>query len=108
MRVLVAGGAGYIGSVVTEQLIRQGFEVTILDNLSTGHLGAVHPEALFVEADLRNPATIREAFAKRPVDAVMHFCAHSLVGESVEKPLLYYENNVIGGLNLLKDRKSVV
>ncbi len=102
MRVMVAGGAGYIGSVVTEQLIRQGFEVTILDNLSTGHLGAVHPGALFVEADLRNPATIREAFAKHPVDAVMHFCACSLVGESVEKPLLYYENNVAGGLNLLK------
>jgi len=102
MRILVAGGAGYIGSVVVEQLIGEGSEVVVLDNLSKGHRAAVHPEARFVQGDVRDLEQLRETFAAHPVDAVMHFCASSLVGESVEKPLEYYENNILGGVNLVR------
>jgi UDP-glucose 4-epimerase len=102
MRILIAGGAGYIGSVVTEYLIKKGHEVVVLDNISTGHQKAVHPDAVFVQADLRHLESARQALETHPVDAVMHFCALSLVGESVNNPLDYYENNVMGGVNLLR------
>lgn len=102
MKILVAGGAGYIGSIVTELLIEQGHEVVILDNLTTGHRGAVNPHARFIQADLRSLDSLKEAFVAHPVDAVMHFCASSLVGESVENPLKYYENNIAGGMNLVR------
>lgn len=102
MRIMVAGGAGYIGSITAEQLIKRGHEVVVIDNLATGHRKAVHPQAVFAEADLRCPDTLRRVFAENPVDAVMHFCASSLVGESVTDPLKYYENNVTGGLNLVR------
>ena len=102
MRILVAGGAGYIGSVVTEQLVRQGHEAVVLDNFSTGHRAAAHPDARRVEADVRDLKALRAVFQEHPVDAVMHFCACSLVGESVEQPLKYYDNNVLGGMTLLQ------
>ncbi|QCO66603.1 UDP-glucose 4-epimerase GalE [Luteimonas yindakuii] len=100
-RVLVCGGAGYIGSHMAKWLAAHGVEPVVLDNLSTGHREAVRFGPL-VEADLLAPASLDAAFASGPFEAVMHFCARSLVGESVQQPLAYYENNVTGTLNLLQ------
>lgn len=99
MHVLVCGGAGYVGSHAALTLSRAGHDVTVLDNLLTGHREAVRWGAL-VEADLLKAETLDAAFA-RPVDAVMHFCARSLVGESMTDPIAYYQNNVAGTLHLL-------
>lgn len=101
MRILVAGGAGYIGSITVEHLITNGDQVTVIDNLSRGHRQAVHPDAVFHEVDLADVATLDAVFASGNFDAVMHFCASSLVGESVEKPIDYYRNNISNGLNLI-------
>jgi|SRR5690606_22047829 len=101
MHVLVCGGAGYIGSHMARQLALHGVEVTVLDNLSTGHREAVRWGTL-VEADLLDRGSLERAFAGRHFDAVMHFCARSLVGESVSDPYGYYANNVAGTLNLLR------
>ncbi len=101
MRALICGGAGYIGSHMAQWLAAQGHHVTVLDNLSTGHREAVRWGGL-VEADLLDPASLGRAFAGRRFDAVMHFCASSLVGESVREPYAYYRNNVAGTLNLLE------
>ncbi len=100
-RVLVCGGAGYIGSHMAKWLAAHGVEPVVLDNLSTGHREAVRFGPL-VEADLLDPASLDAAFAAGPFEAVMHFCARSLVGESVQQPLAYYQNNVAGTLNLLQ------
>jgi len=100
-RVLVCGGAGYIGSHMAKWLAARGTAVTVLDNLSTGHREAVQFGEL-VEADLLDPASLERAFAGRRFDAVMHFCARSLVGESMTQPYAYYANNVTGTLNLLE------
>ena len=102
MRVLVTGGAGYIGSVVVEELIREGDQVTVLDNLYQGHRAAVHPRAEFVLADLADAAAVNDLFARQSFDAVMHFASHSLVGESVQAPLKYVGDNVANGINLLR------
>ncbi len=102
MRVLVTGGAGYIGSVVAEELIRQGDQVTIFDNLSQGHRAAVHPQADFVQGDLADLQALASLFGKRRFDAVMHFASYTLVGESVQEPLKYVGDNVKNGLNLLR------
>ena len=99
MRVLVTGGAGYIGSVVTEQLVSDGHEVVVYDNLSKGHRDAVVPDARFVEGDLHDAEKLRETL--NGIDAVIHMAAFSLVGESVEAPSKYYHNNVVAGLVLL-------
>lgn len=101
MHVLVCGGAGYIGSHMAKWLAMHGVEVTVLDNLSTGHREAVRWGEL-IEADLMNPQALDYAFSKRRFDAVMHFCARSLVGESMARPYAYYANNVTGTLNLLE------
>ena len=101
MRILVCGGAGYIGSHMAKWLGVHGAEAVVLDNLSTGHREAVRFGRL-IEADLLDPASLDAAFALGPFDAVMHFCARSLVGESVQKPYDYYDNNVVGTLNLLR------
>ena len=101
MRLLVTGGAGYIGSVVAHQLLEAGHEVTVLDNLSKGHRGAVPEGADFVQADLLDAGETKRALAPG-FDGVLHFAALSLVGESVEQPGLYYRNNVCGTLNLLE------
>jgi UDP-glucose 4-epimerase len=101
MRVLVTGGAGYIGSVVTEQLIGDGNEVVVYDNLSKGHRDAVVAGAEFVEADLLNSDKLKQTLHERQIEAVIHMAASSLVGESVEHPNKYYQNNVIAGLVLL-------
>jgi UDP-glucose 4-epimerase len=101
MRVLVTGGAGYIGSVVTEELVKDGHEVVVYDNLSNGHRGAVVDGADFVEADLLEADRLRQTLKNKRTDAVIHMAASSLVGESVENPAKYYHNNVVAGLVLL-------
>ena len=102
MKILVTGGAGYIGSAAVEQLIAAGESVVVFDNLSLGHREAVHPAAVFVKGDLSNRAEIDGALSDHRPDAVMHFAAKSLVGESMEKPFLYLGDNVRNGLNLLE------
>jgi UDP-glucose 4-epimerase len=101
MRVLVTGGAGYIGSVVTEQLVSDGHEVVVYDNLSKGHLDAVVEGADLVEADLIDAETLNRTLTDRGIEAVIHMAASSLVGESVDQPVKYYHNNLIAGLMLL-------
>lgn len=101
MRILVCGGAGYIGAHMVRYLLRHGHDAIVLDNLSTGHRKAV-PVGLLEEGDLLVPASLRSIFARHQFDGVIHFCARSLVGESMVKPYAYYENNVAGTLNLLQ------
>lgn len=101
MNVLVTGGAGYIGSVVTEELLTAGHAVTVYDDLSKGHRDAVAPGAAFVEADLLDEDALSRALRERAIDAVVHMAATSLVGESVQDPAKYYRTNVEGGLSLL-------
>lgn len=101
MRILVAGGAGYIGSITVEHLIENGDEVTVIDNLSRGHRAAVHPQARFEQVDLADPQSLDSVFEAGNFEAVMHFCASSLVGESVTQPLDYYRNNIGNGINLV-------
>lgn len=101
MNVLVTGGAGYIGSVTVEALVARGHTVTVLDNLSTGHQGAVHADAAFVRADLRDAGVVGEALEAGGIEAVIHFAAYSLVGESMREPIRYFGNNVVGTLTLL-------
>lgn len=102
MRILVAGGAGYIGSITVEHLVEQNHEITVVDNLSRGHQAAVHPAARFVSIDLSDTSTLDSIFRESKFDAVMHFCASSLVGESVNRPLDYYHNNFTNGLILVE------
>jgi UDP-glucose 4-epimerase len=101
MRVLVTGGAGYIGSVVAEELIRDGHQTVVYDSLYKGHRGAVDPQAKFIKADLMDTEALRRAFNEHEIGAVIHMAADSLVGESVGNPAKYYRNNVVAGLALL-------
>ncbi len=101
MRVLVTGGAGYIGSVITEELLRTGNEVTVVDNLSKGHLDAIGEGAHFVKGDLLEPDLLQSTFRERKIEAVIHMAAFSLVGESMHRPRDYYRNNVEASIRLL-------
>src|SRR3982751_4313064 len=101
MRILVTGGAGYIGSVVTEQLINDGHQVVVYDNLYKGHLDAVVAKAEFIQGDLLEADRLRQTLKDNRIEAVIHMAADSLVGESVERPAKYYRNNVTAGLVLL-------
>ena len=101
MKILLTGGSGYIGSVTTELLCDDGHAVTVFDNLERGHAEAVDPRARLVVGDLREPQPIRDVLRDLLPDAVVHFAAYALVGESMQEPLKYFENNVGGGLNLL-------
>ena len=101
MKILVVGGAGYIGSVCSELLLDEGHSVTIFDNLSEGHRRALDPRAEFVEGDLVDRQSIEKTLAKQRPDAVMHFAANALVGESMQNPSKYFRNNIANGLNLL-------
>lgn len=96
MSILVLGGAGYIGSHAVYQLIDQNYDVVVIDNLQTGHRKAVHPKATFFEGDIRDRDFLRKVFSQETIDAVIHFAANSLVGESMVKPLQYFDNNVYG------------
>ncbi|MDD5456871.1 MAG: UDP-glucose 4-epimerase GalE [Candidatus Margulisbacteria bacterium] len=99
--ILVAGGAGYIGSHIVRKLKIAGYHPVIFDNLSTGHKQSVKGEEFFW-GDIRNPLDLDRVFTNYKIDAVMHFCARSLVGESMQKPEIYFENNIVGGFGLLQ------
>ncbi|WLD94944.1 UDP-glucose 4-epimerase GalE [Alkalihalobacillus sp. AL-G] len=101
--ILVTGGAGYIGSNMVRNLVKNGYEVVVLDNLSTGHKEAVHPDAIFIEGDLQDRESLKTVFYNHQIEAVMHFAANCYVGESVLQPQKYYENNVIGFIHLLNE-----
>ena len=102
MAILVCGGAGYIGSHAVHVLVEKGEQVVIVDNLQTGHRGALNPAAKFYEGDIRDAAVLDKIFTENKIEAVIHFAANSLVGESMEKPLLYFNNNVYGMQVLLE------
>lgn len=97
---LIVGGAGYIGSHTVKALLEKEHKIVVLDNLSKGHRGAV-PECDFILGDLSDLSLLGDIFTSRKIDCVMHFAAFSLVGESVEQPLSYYQNNTAGTTNLL-------
>jgi UDP-glucose 4-epimerase len=101
MKILVVGGAGYIGSVCAELLLDEGHGVAVFDNLSEGHRAAIDQRAEFIEGDLQQFDQIEAALSKFQPDAVMHFAASALVGESMQNPSKYFRNNVGNGLNLL-------
>jgi UDP-glucose 4-epimerase len=108
-RILVTGGAGFIGSHTCVQLLEQGYKVTVLDNLSNSSPVALDrvkaitgKELDFVQGDIRNPEDLKTLFSNQSFDAVIHFAGLKAVGESVAQPLIYYQNNVTGTLNLLK------
>lgn len=103
MKVLVTGGAGYIGSHVVDMLINRGYEVVVLDNLYTGHREAVHTKAAFVQADLLDKPKVAQVFADHKIEGILHFASHTLVGESMEKPWLYLRDNVVAASNLLEE-----
>lgn len=102
MKILVTGGAGYIGSITVEQLIQAGEEVVVFDNLFQGHRDAVHPDATFIQGDLADKAAIDAVLAEHRPDGIMHFASYTLVGESMEKPFLYLRDNIVNGLNLIQ------
>jgi UDP-glucose 4-epimerase len=101
MKILVVGGAGYIGSVCAELLLDQGHDVVVFDNLTEGHRGAVDSRAHFIQGELADREQIEIALSSHSSDAVMHFAASALVGESMQNPSKYFRNNICNGLNLL-------
>lgn len=113
MSILVCGGAGYIGSHTVHELIKQNKDVIIVDNLQSGHMKAVNPKAKFYKGDIRDSEFLDKVFFENKIDAIIHFAANSLVGESMVKPLLYFNNNVYGMQILLEsmvkhDIKNIV
>lgn len=102
MRILVVGGAGYIGSHAVKQLLENNIEVLVIDSLETGYRDAVPSEVPFYHVDIRDKGSLTEVFDKERIDGVIHFAANSLVGESMVKPLKYYGNNVHGTQILLE------
>ena len=107
MNILVTGGAGYIGSICVEQLINSGHTVSVFDNLTEGHRAAVDPRATLIVGDLQQRCEIEDALEKVRPEAVMHFAANALVGESMTNPSKYFRNNVYGGINLLDAMHAV-
>ena len=106
MNILVTGGAGYIGSVVVEELLRDGHNVTVYDNLSKGHRESVAAEAEFVQGELSDTEALTRLLRASKIDSIIHMAASSLVGESVEQPNKYYQNNLIAGLAMLEAMKT--
>ncbi len=107
MKLLVTGGAGYIGSICAEELLNAGFAVVVLDNLSEGHRAAVDQRAEFVKADLADRESLAKILAKSKADAVMHFAGNALVPESMKNPAKYFRNNFVNGFNLLEAMREV-
>src|SRR6185503_2978780 len=101
MNVFVTGGAGYIGSICAEELLNAGHQVAVYDNLTEGHRSAVDPRAKFIQADPERDGDILRALQSVRPDAIMHFAANALVGESMTNPKKYFHNNVVNGLKLL-------
>ncbi len=106
MHIFLTGGAGYIGSVTARLLLDAGHTVTVFDNLEVGHKEVLDPRAAFMQGDLRNPEDIASAMRAASPDAVMHFAAYALVGESCQNPGKYFRNNVYGGLNLVEAMRA--
>jgi UDP-glucose 4-epimerase len=102
VKILVTGGAGYIGSITSAELLQAGHRVVIFDNLYQGHRAAVPPEADFIQGDLADPRAVAQIFAAHPdIDGIMHFASYTLVGESMQQPLKYLRDNVSNATNLL-------
>jgi UDP-glucose 4-epimerase len=101
MNVLVTGGAGYIGSVMTERLVLAGHQTVVYDSLELGHRQAVDPDAIFVQGFIQDKEKLVQTFRTHNIEAVIHMAAYAMVGESVKNPQKYFSNNFIGGLNLL-------
>ena len=106
-KILVTGGSGYIGSVVVRRLLERGYQVTVFDNLERGHRCNVPVGVRLIVGDLRNWSDIEAAMDEERPEAVMHFAAYALVGESMANPMMYFENNVKGGVNLLTAMEKV-
>src|SRR5215470_3938697 len=106
MNILVTGGAGYIGSVVAEELVRAGHEVIVYDSLYKGHRRAVVDGAKLISGDLRDSERLGQTLRESKVEGVVHLAADSLVGESVINPGKYYNNNVTAGLVLLEEMRK--
>lgn len=106
MSILVLGGAGYIGSHAVYQLIDRGYKVIVVDNLQTGHVGAIHLKATYYNGDIRSKTFLNSVFEQEDINAVIHFAANSLVGESMTDPLKYFDNNVYGTQVLLEVMKD--
>lgn len=102
MTVLILGGAGYIGSHTVLEFLDRGYKVAVADNLQSGHIEALHPDARFYCGDIRDKNFLDNLFKKEDIEAVIHFAANSLVGESMQDPLKYYDNNLYGTMVLLK------
>ncbi len=102
MKVLVTGGAGYIGSIAVERLVAHGADVIVFDNLYQGHEDAVHPDATFVRGDLADRSAVDQVMSQYRPDGIMHFASYTLVGESWEKPFMYLRDNIVNGLNLME------
>lgn len=102
MSILVLGGAGYIGSHAVNQLINNDYDVVVVDNLQTGHEEAINKKAKFYKGDIRDKEFLTDVFKKENFDGVIHFAANSIVGESMQKPLMYFNNNVYGMQVLLE------
>lgn len=103
MKVLVTGGAGYIGSHVVESLLDRGYEVVVYDNLYQGHAEAVNSKAVFVQGDLLDRPALARVFEQHKFDGILHFASHTLVGESMQKPWLYLRDNTVASSNLLEE-----
>lgn len=102
MNILVTGGAGYIGSITVELLVNQGYDVVVLDSMDKGHKEAIHPQAKLVVGRVGDKQLVGKIIRDYSIDAVFHFAAESLVGESMENPAKYFNNNVVEGLALIE------
>ena len=106
MRILVSGGAGYVGSVTVERLLAEGHAVGVLDDCSTGHAGSVPAEAAFSRSSYADQAAVERLLRDQGIEAILHCAARSLVGESIRDPAIYYRSNIVGGVALLEAARA--